>query len=218
MGMFDEVKCNSDLFGVHKGETHQTKDLHWLGGLLDNYEITPSGRLEFLEYTVEVRSDPTLEGIARWCGSMTRVFTGGRRDLKYHGWLYLSCFGRAKFTDGTMVAFEPEPERPIESEDPDDEVGKATQNGEERGEFESDPNREFRAPIRSAIIGKRFRSAELPGLYELEAFVNEISPAVRSKLAWQINRSLGLDTNAIRQLLKDKSNAEEWLRFEQESE
>jgi len=71
--------------------------------------------------------------------------------------------------------------------------------------------------IRSAVIGKRFRSAELPGLYELEAFVNEISPAVRSKLAWLINKSLGLDTNAIRQLLEDKSIAEEWLRFEQES-
>ena len=41
MGMFDEVLCNHELFGVHKGETHQTKDLHWLGGLLDKYEITP---------------------------------------------------------------------------------------------------------------------------------------------------------------------------------
>jgi 2-hydroxychromene-2-carboxylate isomerase len=59
--------------------------------------------------------------------------------------------------------------------------------------------------------------SELPGLYELEAFVDEISPDVRSKLAWQINKSLGLDTNAIRQLLKDKSIVEEWLRFEQES-
>jgi hypothetical protein len=108
MGMFDEVLCNHELFGVHKGETKQTKDLHWLGGLLDNYEITPSGRLEFLEYTVEDRSDPTLEGIERLVGMMTRIFTGGRRDLNYHGWLHLSCFGSAKFTDGTLVAFEPE--------------------------------------------------------------------------------------------------------------
>jgi hypothetical protein len=215
--MFDEVKCSNDLFGESKGMTKQTKDLHCCGGLLDLYEITPSGRLEFLEYTVEDRSDPTLEGIARWAGSMARIFTGGRRDLNYHGWLYLSCFGRAKFTEGTLVAFEPEPERPIGSEDPD-EVGKAADSGEQGDVFESDPNREFRMPIRSAVIGKRFRSAELPGLYELEAFVNEISPAVRSKLAWQINRSLGIDTNAIRQLLKDKSIAEEWLGFEQESE
>jgi hypothetical protein len=47
MGMFDEVLCNHQLFGVHKGETHQTKDLHWLGGALDMYEITPSGRFAY---------------------------------------------------------------------------------------------------------------------------------------------------------------------------
>jgi hypothetical protein len=39
---------------------------------------------------------------------MTMVLTGARRDLNYHGWLDLSGFGRAKFTDGTLVAFEPE--------------------------------------------------------------------------------------------------------------
>jgi hypothetical protein len=27
MGMFDEVLCNHDLFGEHRGETHQTKSL-----------------------------------------------------------------------------------------------------------------------------------------------------------------------------------------------
>jgi hypothetical protein len=216
MGMFDEVICNNDLFGEsNKGKTHQTKDLHDCGGLLDLYEITPSGRLEFLEYTTEDRSDPNAQGIARWAGSMARVYTGGHRDLNYHGWLYLSCFGRAKFTEGTMVAFEPEPKRPIESEIPD-EAGKAADPGES-GVFESDPNREFRTLIRSPFVGKRFRMSELPGLYELEAFVEEISPDVRSKLAWQINKSLGLDTNAIRHMLKDKSIAEEWLRFEQES-
>ncbi len=126
MGMFDRVLCNHErLFGSHRGETHQTKDLHCLDGNLDDYEITPSGRLEFLVYTVEYRSDPTLTGIARWARSMSRVFTGGRRDLNYHGWLYLSCFGRAKFNEGTMVEFQAEPERPIESEDPDeaDKVG-----------------------------------------------------------------------------------------------
>jgi hypothetical protein len=211
--MFDEVLCNHELFGVHKGETHQTKDLHCRGGLLDNYEITPSGRLEFLVYTVEDRSDPTLMGIARLAGSMARVFTGGRRDLNFHGWLYLSCFGRAKFTEGTIVAFEPEPKWPIAPEHPDE----ADKAGEERDKFESDPNREFRMPIRSAVIGKRFRMSELPGLNELDAFVDEISPAVRSKLAWQINKALGLDTNAVRELMEDKSLAEEWLRFEKES-
>ena len=69
---------------------------------------------EFLEYTVEDRSDPTLKGIDRLWGMMTRIFTGGRPDLNYHGWLYLSCFGRAKFTDGTLVAFEPEHNPPID--------------------------------------------------------------------------------------------------------
>jgi hypothetical protein len=150
-------------------------------------------------------------------GMRTTVFAGGRRDLNYHGWLYLSCFGRAKFTDGTMVAFEPEPNQPIETEDPD-EVGKAAHSGEESDIAESDPIREARMPIKAAVIGKRFRSAELPGWNELEAFVNEISPALRSRLAWLVNNSMGLDTNSIRQLLEDKSIAEEWSRFEQESE
>ena len=69
---------------MHTGETHQTKDLRWLGGLLDQYEIKPSARLEFLEYSVEDRSDPTLEGIERWFGIVTRIFTGGRCELSYH--------------------------------------------------------------------------------------------------------------------------------------
>jgi hypothetical protein len=183
MGMFDEVICNHELFGVHKGETHQTKDLHCCGGLLDKYEITPSGRLEFLEYTVEDRSDPNAQGIERFSGTSTTVFTGGRRHLNYHGWLELSCFGRAKFTEeGTMVAFEPEPDQPSESEHRD-EVVKAAQGGEGSGVVESDPVGEAKMPIKSAVIGKRFRSAELPGWNELEAFVHEISPVIRSRLA-----------------------------------
>lgn len=104
--MFDEVLCNHDLFGEHKGETHQTKDL---GSFLDDYEITPAGRLEFLEYRIEDRSDPNAIGVLRLVGSLTRIFTGKRRDMDYEGWLHLSVFGRAKFVDGTIVAFEPEP-------------------------------------------------------------------------------------------------------------
>jgi len=207
------VVCNHELFGLHRGETHQTKDLHWLGGHLDKYEITPSGRLEFLEYITEDRNDPNAQGIDRVAGKMTTIYSGGRRDLSYHGWLYLSGFGRAKFTDGTMVAFEPEPS---ESKNPD-ETTRAADSGEWSGLFEGDPNRDFRAPIRSAAIGKTFRMSELPGLNQLDAFVNEISPAVHSKLAWLLIKHLGLDTNAIRQMLTDKSIAEEWLRFEQEA-
>ena len=55
MGMFDEVLCNHELFGKHKGEVCQTKSLQpFIGGALENYEITPAGRLEFLEYRIEV--------------------------------------------------------------------------------------------------------------------------------------------------------------------
>jgi hypothetical protein len=108
MGMFDEVLCNHTAFGIHQGETHQTKSLHPLGGALEKYEITPSGRLEFLEYRTEDRSDPNAQGIWSLGGSMAIIFTGKRRDMNFHGWLELSCFGRAKFTDGTIVGFEQE--------------------------------------------------------------------------------------------------------------
>jgi hypothetical protein len=104
--MFDEVLSNHELSGVHGEKTHQTKNLYWLGGLLDQYEITPSGRLEFLEYTLEDRSDPNAQGLHRLFGLMTGIFTGGHRDLHCHGWLFVSCFGRAKFIDCPMVPFE----------------------------------------------------------------------------------------------------------------
>jgi len=38
---------------------------------------------------------------------MTPAFTGRRTDVALHGWIEFPGFGRAKFTDGTMVAFEP---------------------------------------------------------------------------------------------------------------
>lgn len=117
MGMFDEVLCNHGLFGEHKGEKHQTKSLDWMGGALELYEITDSGRLEFLDYEVEDHSDPNAQGVARNWGRFTKVFTGKRRDMNYHGWLDLSCFGRVKFTDGTLVAFEAEPASGPEEDD-----------------------------------------------------------------------------------------------------
>jgi hypothetical protein len=49
---------------------------------------------------------------------MTPVFTGQRTDVALHGWLEFSGFGRAKFTDGTLVAFEPEPARSLERNQP----------------------------------------------------------------------------------------------------
>jgi hypothetical protein len=83
MGLFEEVHCNHELFGVHKGEMHQVKDLQWVGGALEKYEITSSGRLKFLQYRIEERTDPAQAGVDRFLE--TTVFTGGRRDLNYHG-------------------------------------------------------------------------------------------------------------------------------------
>ncbi len=106
MGALDYVLCNSDLFGEHKGETHHTESLDpvFPGS---TYEITPAGRLELLECTYEDRSDPTAPGWEQFIGIMTPVFTGQRSDTGLHGWVDFLAFGRAKFTDGTMVAFEP---------------------------------------------------------------------------------------------------------------
>lgn len=107
MGVLDDVLCNNDLFGDHKGETHCTQSLHpvFPGS---TYEITPMGRMELLECIYEDRSDPNAPRWIRLGGSMTPVFTGQRTDVEPHGWVEFSGFGRAKFTDGTLVAFEPE--------------------------------------------------------------------------------------------------------------
>lgn len=107
MGVLDYVLCNNDLFGDHKGETHCAQILHpvFPGS---RYEITPTGRMELLECTYEDRSDPNAPRWMRLGGSMTPVFTGQRTDVEPHGWVEFPGFGRAKFTDGTFVAFEPE--------------------------------------------------------------------------------------------------------------
>lgn len=105
MTVSDEVLCNHPLFGDHRGETYQTYSLDAVfpGA---RYEITASGRLELLVCNYENRSDANTEGIASLFGALTPVLTGERRDVKFHGWLELSGFGRAKFTDGTLVGFE----------------------------------------------------------------------------------------------------------------
>ncbi len=106
MGVLDDVLCNNDLFGDHKGEMHYTQCLNSVfpGS---TYEITTAGRLELLECTYEDRSDPNATGFLRLGGMMTPVFTGRRSDVALHGWVEFPGFGRAKFTDGSMVAFEP---------------------------------------------------------------------------------------------------------------
>jgi hypothetical protein len=62
MGVLDDVVCNNDLFGDHKGEMHCTRSLHpaFPGS---TYEITPTGQLELLECTFEDRGDPNAP---RW--------------------------------------------------------------------------------------------------------------------------------------------------------
>lgn len=107
MGVLDDVRCNNDMFGEHRGETHQTASLNAIfpGS---TYEITPSGRLELLECTFEDHSDPdACDPWERFSGAMTPVFTGARRDLNYHGWLDLAPICSVKFTDGTLTAIEP---------------------------------------------------------------------------------------------------------------
>lgn len=100
MGVFDEVLNKHAFFGQHKGEICQTKSLHpYIGGALQKYEITPAGRLEFLDYRIDDRSDPKAEGGLRLAGFMAMVLTGGRRDLNCHGWLEVEGIGRAKFTE-----------------------------------------------------------------------------------------------------------------------
>lgn len=108
MGVKAEVLCNHGLFGEHKGEKHETSSFSDLMGLGEFYEITPAGRLELLECSFEDRSDPNAKGWERLGGAATPVFTGRRQDRCFHGWLEFPGFGRAKFTDGTLVAFERE--------------------------------------------------------------------------------------------------------------
>ena len=70
MGVLDDVLCNNDLFGMHKGETHYTASLDpvFPGS---TYEITPAGRLELLECTYEDRSDPDAKGWERLSATST---------------------------------------------------------------------------------------------------------------------------------------------------
>jgi hypothetical protein len=115
MGVLDDVLCNNDLFGEHKGETHRTQSLHpvFPGS---TYEITPTGRLELLECTYEDRSDPNAPRWLRLGGMMTPVFTGQRSDAALHGWVEFPGFGRAKFPDGNLVAFELESDQSLEQD------------------------------------------------------------------------------------------------------
>ena len=113
MGVLEAVLCNNEVFGDHKGETHYTQSLQPVFPGY-TYEITPAGRLELLECTYEDRSDPNATGCLRLGGMMTPAFTGRRTDVALHGWVKFPRFGRAKFTDGNLVGFEPESDQSLE--------------------------------------------------------------------------------------------------------
>lgn len=110
MGMYDEVKLNHPMFGEDMGHIGQSKDTP--NQFLDDYEITPAGRLVLCEdYVLEDHSDPTREGLAALVGCMDRVPTGkGPIDTDYHGYLWVWGKGnyrwQCKFTDGYLVSAE----------------------------------------------------------------------------------------------------------------
>jgi hypothetical protein len=117
--VLDDVLCNNDLFGKHKGEMHYTKSLNpAFPGYM--YEITPAGRLDLLECTYEDRSDPNASGWRRIDGMMTPILTEQRSDVALHGSVELQEFGRAIFREGTIVAFQPESDRSLERNQPSD--------------------------------------------------------------------------------------------------
>lgn len=107
MGMFDEVRCNHEMFGADRGTVLQTKDTDWPA--MEMYEITPEGRFVYLEYNTEDRGDKSAPrgSLDRVAGCMTPVYTGTATDQNFHGYLHLgSGRVRAKFTDGQLVAVE----------------------------------------------------------------------------------------------------------------
>jgi hypothetical protein len=127
VGLCDAVLCNNDLFGEHKGEKHRTESLDAVFPGSE-YEITPDGRLELLECTFEDRSDPNAPGAMRLAGIMTPVFTKERRDMNLHGWVVFPDFGRAKFTEGTLTEFVPDPDSLHNPESPQDKTAHVEKN------------------------------------------------------------------------------------------
>ena len=86
MGVLDDVRCNNDLFGRHKGETHCTDSLNSVfpGSI---YEITPTGRLELLESRHLVRRVCFIRVVReRPCSRSERLLidveTASKRDLE----------------------------------------------------------------------------------------------------------------------------------------
>jgi hypothetical protein len=72
MSVMDEILCDHQLFGDHRGKTYQTDSLNAvLPGA--KYEITATGRLELLVCDYEDHSDPNAAGFASLIGALTPV-------------------------------------------------------------------------------------------------------------------------------------------------
>ncbi len=103
---------------IHEGKQYQTKDTP--DQYMSEYRIV-NGRLLGDEWHMESvpkserpHPDAPDDSLLAMSGCMKRVIDKPNVDLNWHGYLYLSGNGdlyRAKFTDGTLVAFERESER-----------------------------------------------------------------------------------------------------------
>lgn len=107
MGLFDEIKLDHPMFGEDRGHIGQSKDFD--DPFMEDYEITPEGRLLHIDVTYEDRSDPNAKP-GSWeslSGSMTPVPTGTKTDQNWHGYIWVWGNGdyewRCKFTDGVLV-------------------------------------------------------------------------------------------------------------------
>lgn len=190
MGLSDDVICNHDLFGAHKGETCQADiPSPFIPG--STYEITPQGRLELLECVFEDRSDPNATGWGRLEGASTPVFTGARRDLDYHGWLDLDPIGRAKFTDGGIVAFEPNSASSFELRFP---AGEDVQQGEESAPSineRANRSKERTAWMEVLFAGARQRELKpIPFLEKLVATGGGLDDATKKRWVEDVERRL----------------------------
>lgn len=126
MGMFDRVRCRYPL-PHHQDAEFQTKDLAnlvrdepWLGGFLDDYEITEDGRLTRHVHEREWREDPEsffgghlISTSDRWeevpgVHGDVRIYTSegthGRPDWR-------SIEFRIRFSNGRVQEIEEEPDR-----------------------------------------------------------------------------------------------------------
>lgn len=126
MGMFDRVRCRYPL-PHHQDAEFQTKDLAriardepWLGGFLDEYEISEDGRLTRHVHEREWREDPKslfggyLTSIRDWWlevpgahGDVCIYTNEGKHGKPGYRWIEF----RIRFTDGRVEEVEEVPER-----------------------------------------------------------------------------------------------------------